>query len=325
MFAREEFIMEKTLSNTSSGLYFVFFIAALLILQGCVAVRSFPTIARGGDTITLAVGSPDNMTRANTTAQFVSDLDLIPVDLTIRSIIRLRPDNTSWVANFGNLSLGNMERLSGHSAWLSVIVIDLPQGLSLGPGVININSGGVYTFNGINTRPINIEILAGSGAPNPFVYYTESGPTSKAPGNLSNLEPLTQVVVRPPNIGSGWSTVVFYGAAEIKLNVPVQKVGGGDVVLSDIRVVQDDMHFFNALHQTGMIWSKSGDEITVITTSPTGSMRYYETRFSVLLKPGNEFITIPGSSLTSVTYYDANGNVVTTDTPTVNDFTVAIE
>ena len=40
------------------------------ILVGCTAVSTHPLAARPGDTVTLAVGTPEDMTTANTTVYF---------------------------------------------------------------------------------------------------------------------------------------------------------------------------------------------------------------------------------------------------------------
>ena len=300
----------------------------LLALQGCVAVQSFPTAARSGDTITLAVGSPDGMTKANTTAQFVSDDPAYPtpVDLTIRSIIRLRPDNTSSIATFDIAFTSSITYYSSHSLWLSVIVIDLPPGLPVGTGKIQINTEGTYGIgDNINDYPVKVEILPGTGVTNSFDYYNGSASGYFLSGNLQKLEPLPQVVVHPPKISHGWYGAPNYGAAEIKINVPTQKAGGGEISTNDIKIVQDDMYITNNTTQCQMSWSRIGNDIIVRFISPTGTMKFYQPRFSVVVRPGNEFIQSPGPSITSLTYYDVNGNVVTDSTPTASDFSIDLE
>ena len=96
----------------------------VFMLQGCVATQSFPTVARGGDTIMLAVGSPDGMNNTNTTAQFVSDVDASVTPLSIMSVIRLRPYQTSNLALFDSF-VNAEDYYTGHSQWLTVIFIDL--------------------------------------------------------------------------------------------------------------------------------------------------------------------------------------------------------
>lgn len=109
------------------------------------------------------------------------------------------------------------------------------------------------------------------------------------------------------------------------MNVPTQITGGGDISPYNLRVIQDDMYMANSRTQTQMNWSRSGDDITVNFVSPTGTMKFYQARFSALLKPGNEFIQTPGPSLTSITFFDVNGIVVTAGAPSLSDFSIAIE
>ncbi len=151
-------------------------ILILFILQGCVAIQSFPTVARGGDTITLAVGSPDGMNKTNTSAQFVSEVDGSAIALAIRSIIRLRPDQTSNLALFDSI-VNAQDYYTGHSQWLSVIVLDLPEGLTIGQGRIDINSTATYGALpvGINEIPVSIEIIEGTGIRNEFTYNNNFG------------------------------------------------------------------------------------------------------------------------------------------------------
>lgn len=81
-----------------SRIYILSLIILFFLLQGCVALNSFPKLARSGGTITLAVGSPDYMTKSNTTVQYISNSDLDnPINLPIRAILKLRPDNTSFL------------------------------------------------------------------------------------------------------------------------------------------------------------------------------------------------------------------------------------
>lgn len=295
---------------------FIFFIS--LILHGCVATQSFPNIARGGDTITLAVGSPDGMTKTNTTAQFISDVDDSVFNLPIRSVIRLRPDQTSKIALFDDF-VNAEDDYTGHAQWLSVIVIDLPEGLTVGAGHINVNSAASYgDFPlGVNDVPVAIEIIEGTGTRNEFTYNNNFG--GEGSGDLSSLEALPQVVLRPPNIGS---TPVYFAAAEIKVNVPMDSVPERDV-----RVVADDFYTKNPQDQVQMSWVRSGDDISVYFVSSNGQMEPLQLRFSVVLRPGNTFIADPGPTVVSVKLYDVNGEAteIFDNVPDKNFFTIGIE
>jgi len=281
----------------SPHLFFFFFI---FILHGCVATQSFPTVARSGDTVTLAVGSPDGMTKSNTTVHFVSEVDSSVTPLMIRSIIRIRPDQTSNAALF-NAFLNAEDYFTGHSQWMSIIVIDLPEDLTIGDGHIHIETSASYGYLpvGINDIPISIEIIEGTGKRNEFNYNNNFG--GIGPGNLTDLESLPQVVLRPPLIQS----TTLIAAAEIKVNIPV-----GAVPDRAIRIVNDDFYTKNYQDQLQMSWSRSGDEFTVNFVSPTGSMEPKQLRFSVVLRPGNNFLSQKTPSIESVTLYDESGGMI---------------
>ncbi len=296
---------------------------ALLVIQSCVGFQSFPNVARGGDTVTLAVGSIDGMTKSNSSAVFESYVDGTITALPIRSIVKIRPDNTSEIATFDPLYTGNIEYYNSHSPWLVLAIIDLPQGLTVGKGEVRVTSAGSINIGAnVNQYPIKIEIIDGIGTANSFDYYTGGGASSTT-GNISRLEPQQQVVIRPPVISNGWYNAGFYGAAEIKVSVPTQKTGGGITGLYDVKVVLDDMLYTHNASQTNMIWSRDGDIYTIYYVSPKASMKFYSTRVSLVLKNGFEFIGTP--QILSVTYFDADGNVKTAATPTISDYSITVE
>lgn len=301
-------------------------LGGLVLLQGCVALQSFPTVARAGDTIALSVGSPGGMTKTNTTATYVTEQGIL-VDLPIRAIIRLRPDQTSATALF-DFIVDAEDSYTGHSQWLSVIVIDLPPPsvLPVGLGHINIISSASYgeITNGINDIPIDLEIIAGTGTPNYFKYDNGFGVTSV--GDLSDLEALPQVVIQPPDVDVDED--VNFAAAEIKVNVPtIETSTGSSTPLHAIRVVADDFYTKNSSDQVQMNWSKNGDEFTINFISPQAKMEAVQLRFSIVLKPGYVFLQDPLAHLVSVNIYDINGNLTALD-QTVPDrdlFTVKYE
>ena len=240
------------------------------------------------------------MNKSNTTAQFVSDVDSSVTPLSIRSILRIRPDQTSNAALF-NAFLNAEDYYTGHSQWMSIIVIDLPEGLTVGEGYIDVESTASYgKFPvGINDVPISIEIIDGVGKRNEFTYNNNFG--GVVSGGLSSLEPLTQVVLRPPHIQS----TINLAAAEIKVSIPV-----GSVPDRAIRVVNDDFYTRNYQDQVQMNWSRNGDEFTVNFISPTGSMEPKQLRFSVVLRPGHNFLSHTAPIVESVTLYDTNGDPI---------------
>jgi hypothetical protein len=227
----------------------------------------------------LAVGSPDGMNKTNTTAQFVSDVDASVTPLSIRSVLRLRPDQTSNLALFDSF-LNAEDYYTGHSQWLTVIFIDLPVALTVGSGHIDIHSSASYgtLYLGINDIPMALEIIEGTGSRNEFTYNNNFG--GVGPVDLASLEALPQVVVRPPNLASAFN----FAAAEIKVNVPL-----GSIPNRAIRVVADDFYTRNHQDQVQMSWTRDGDEFTVNFISPSATMESKQLRFSIVLRPCAEY------------------------------------
>ncbi len=298
----------------------VFLLLVLNLLTGCVAVQPFPVAARAGDTITLAVGSPDGMTTSNTTVVYVPDSDpLNPIDITsnIRAITKIYPDKTStaWLGKVGVYS-DAIPSASGHGGWQSVIVLDLPSSLPVGQGKIEVSTGAGVTYPAssktVNGVEVNMEILAGPGQSNPFSYFPYSWSTSPIPGDLSLLEPGTQALIKMPSPqGSGGGQ---YGAIQIKVNAPTTDGSGGSVSTGSIRVVSDDQPT-NLISQRQTSWIRDGDLFTVNIVSPNAKLTYPEARFSIVLKGNGLFTGTP--VIESVIYYDADGYVTTGPIPTV--------
>jgi hypothetical protein len=298
--------------------------ASGFIVTACTGLQPFPNAARPGDTVMLAVGSPDGMTVSNTTAQYVPDSDPFnPVDLSanIRSIFKMYPDRTSpaWLTD---VFVDGIPRDTGHGAWLTVVAIDLPDTLLPGTGNVQMTTTAAIgsTATPIDGLDIPLEILPGIGQPARFPYDVLG---ARRNGNLAKLEPLPQVVVRPP-IGGLTPT---YGAVELKLNVPLINIDGTPAPDAGFTVVSDDMGRDQLNSQLQTSWARNGDEITIIFVSPIGTMKAWEARISVVVFPNaNTILGIPGTiidtskpppSFVSIKYYDVDGNLTTGPSPAV--------
>ena len=119
------------------------------IMSGCTSLQTFPTVARAGDTVSVAVGAPDGMTRANTTVYFEYDSDSSQVNLTpgIRSIFKLHADPVSGmhkkvVGQPSSVDIPSLIQTSGHAPWVTVMVVDLPSGMTAGTGQLLVNTTG---------------------------------------------------------------------------------------------------------------------------------------------------------------------------------------
>ena len=293
-----------------------------LLVTGCTAVKTFPNAARPGETVSLAVGSPDNLAISTiNNVQFESDAALgSPVDITanVRSVFKLYADKTSKVYTDGvGTGTSQIVRTSAHEPWISIMVIDIPTELSpgvalpTGPGQITITTDPSVTYptigSNINDISIGLEILPGVGSPSTFDY--EFGVGSQLPGNLALLESTPRALVKS-DITDATGITSGYGAIELKLDFT--GVTSTPINDSNIRVVADDMSSFSQSNRH-IITGVNNEVLTVIMMSPSEQLKSYEMRFEAVLTSGNAFIG-PPPSIASMTFYDINGNTVTDST-----------
>jgi hypothetical protein len=301
----------------------------LALLSGCVAIQPFPNYARPGDTITLAVGSQDGMNRQNTQVWFTSDANPAnPVEVTsgIRSIFNLYADKGSRVYSPNNNNADTNFRYLHHEQWQTVIALDLPQALPTGPGTVRIQttvpqprpleSGMFGDYPDVNTVSVRIEILPGTGTPNPLDYKTAYGGTLG--GNYSDLQAARQALVRPPVEDPQGAWNATYGAIELKINLPLADINSGTLSENNVRVVTQDVTTYTR-SKLQMTWSLSGNTLTVLFISASGKIRYYEPRFSIMADAAN-FTATP--AMLSVQYFDVNGNAV--NGPGISDYSVNV-
>lgn len=307
---------EIKLSNRAN---FLFVTCVLVAIQGCVAIQSFPTAARSGETITVAIGSQDGLTKDNIQLLFYPQGISTPIDLTpnIRSVLKIFPDKTSraWI---NNMSTQLMNGFVGHGARQNILVIDLPQlptgmgylNVSFEPGVIKPNPSAIQDAEGFD---IGIEILTGTSANNTFDYMMNPG--NQAVGNLSILEPMPQVVMRYDfspgyyNFQSG----AKLSAAEYKIKVPIS-TDASTLTAEDIVVVFDERaNYGNKQIQTS--WSNEGDVVTVNIDMPANLNLFEATlRFSILIDSSNNGYQIDKTGtpvLISHRLFDKHGQEIT--------------
>lgn len=282
---------------------------AALAGSGCVAVNSFPQSARAGETIMLAVGSPDGMKPGNTSATYTPEGgSAVPVP--IRSIFKLYPDKTSpaWLNSLAT----NVENQTGHGPWTTMIAVDLPTTLVEGTGFVHIATSATYPpppARNINDASIPLNILpasAGAGSPNPFEY--EVAANFAVAGDLTQLEPSRRIVVKPSFTGAGSTT---YGAIEVRVTIP--NLQGANV--NNFQVIADEKIIMNQpSRRVQYLWSIQGSDLVVSFLSPTGGLQYSQAYFYVISNFLNSLIddgSVDVNTLTATaTYYDINGNQV---------------
>jgi len=317
-----------------SFLHIVTAFGIVMLLTNCVAIQPFPNAVRAGDTVTLAIGSLDNITARNINALYYSDSDVQnPVDITssVRSVLRIYPDKTSksyWdtSTNNGLYTMDFLSRVSSHGPWQTVIVLDLPVTLPGGTGYIKITPDSEVRYPLIAGRVENIdiamEILTESdgttliGGAHQFKYKTASYDAFPSTGLLGNLQPLTQLVLRHVPDSSKTYPIA---AAEYIINLSVSDLNSNDVTSQvssdDIVIVLDDMPTY-VKNQVSLNWSKTGNDIKILILSSGGTLNANSLRFSILLsnlslESTNGWSISDLSSLVSSRFYDISGDEVT--------------
>lgn len=301
------------------GFRVLMFTAIFCFLQGCVAVQTFPNVARAGDTITLALGSVDGLDKSKLTLAYIPQSTGVPIDITssVRSVLKVYPDRTSS-ASMSDAWTSNLTVFSGHAMWMNVAVVDLPVTLPTGPGYFQVDfadSVRVPASNVITSaesKHIVTEILAGSGAPNNFSYYAMAGAASQ-PVNFNRLEPLPHVVLRPALSGNYGFGGVHPAAAEYRIKLPIngnqQTLDASELhVIWDYKPGEDNK-------QIELNWHHDNDVITVNVLVPTDlTLVEQQVQFSIVIDPSyaDNIVDIHGTpQLLSQRFWDLNGNEMT--------------
>jgi hypothetical protein len=297
--------------------------ALSLLLGGCTALNTFPVAARPGETVALAVGSPDNLTMANVNSvTFVSAAAPgAPLDITpnVRSIFKLYADKASEVYEYGGtLGTNQIIRTSLHEPWLAVMAIDMPEELSpgtplpTGPGTITINTNTNVTYPTIghhinNAQPIAIEILPEAsptdGIASVFEYeFGAFGGTNL--GDLSKLEPRPHALIRSQFDEDPFGLPTY---AAVEMKVDFTGTTSTPITDANIKVIVDDMTTYSTSNRQ-IITSVNNEVLTVIMMSMSEQIKSYEMRFAVALSAPNSF-TGPAPTVNSTTFYDISGGL----------------
>lgn len=287
---------------------------ALLAGTGCSVVHTVPLAARPGDTIMVALGSPDDMDESK-----ISNITYTPTggsaitipSSSVRAVFKLYPDKKSaaWLYSAADL----IENASGHGPWTCVLALDLPNNGSLptGTGQLQVTTTATYAgvIPGINGTFMNLEILpvtATSPNPSSFTYRGFGG--VPLPGDLGELRSMPRLEFRPA--WTGYNATHTYGAVEIKIGI--DKTG---IAESDFNVIIDDKIGTVQTRNVHAVSNAKRFETTVYFISHTGELQYSDVNFSIISQAlQTQFETgvqNVGTDVTinSVIWYDVNGNV----------------
>lgn len=328
---------------TELMLRLVSMVVVLVVVTGCVAYNGFSVTARAGDTVTFALGTLDNVKKADVQLAYYSDSNPgVPIDITssVRSILRLYPDKTStsyWEQTAGANGLETIKALidfSSHGPWQTVAVVDLPMTLPAGTGHVKFTMGAGVNYPAalakVDDVNVGLTILAhdnGSamiGAAHDFGFRKYAFNQDTSVGDINKLEPLQQVVVR--RLAEQNSSPAPVSAASYDLTFTVLDQSGTDVTSSltkgDFDVVLDDspLYIRSQLH---LIWKKTNTGFNISIISPAEPINPDRIRFSVVLSNidgaamNGWSISTNSASLQTLTYYDNQGAVMSGPTPDI--------
>jgi hypothetical protein len=206
-------------------------IAVALLVVGCASQQPISNYARTGDTVMVSLGGTDTnalvpVLRKETMMASITDAANNVYPVKVRNVFRVYSDPTSKYGFSGpkpvNQSEGEWEEWvpSHMGLWLAVIdLLDPNTGqlpaLATGQGKLAISSpeltswidypGWGWTWTNGNLSSIPIEIIPGTGSPNPM---NRMDPVTHSP--LNSLEALPQIEVRAV-VPAEFSTIIGGG------------------------------------------------------------------------------------------------------------------
>lgn len=277
-----------------------------LWLGGCTAVNTFPLAARSGDTISVMIGGSEQARKETIGATLTDSAggvwDLQALGL-VRSVFNLRADGRAHGMHYSSYLDSFISWSSGHEPVQTVLVADLPAGLSTGNATLAVSLNVSDNSSGIgDPANIRIEVLPGTGSSNNFAR--KSGGGAPVPADLRALEPAPHAKI---TFGSG--TVI--GAAAVIVDVDQSVVNMDDLNVyvpeSNVRGTFSAPGAFGD-KQRMVYWRQDGDRLYIDVVAPQGIDSRYLQMFVVHPRG---LAGLPGFSIVSASVYDISGQLLT--------------
>lgn len=274
----------------------------LVGMSGCTAVNTFPLAARSGDTISVMIGGSEKA-RKNTVAVTLTDAAGGVWDLQalgrVRSVFNLRADGRANGMHYSPYLDSFISWSNGHEPVQTVLVADLPMGLSPGNATLTVRLNATDNSSGASDPTnIGVEILPGTGSSNNFARKSGGGGTVLA--DLQALEPA-------PHAKLTFGTGTIIGAASLVIDVDQSVVNMDDLnVYVPESAVRGSFVSAGAFgdKQRMVYWRQDGDRLYIDILAPQG----IDSRFlqAFVMHPRG-LSGSPGFALVSAAVYDING------------------
>ena len=317
----------------------------LLNLGGCASMQSLSSLARSGDTVTISLGGTDSnalvpILKKEDVTIAITDAAGHTYPVRLRNLFRVYSDPTSRY-DYSASTLNNQieSYVYPHQGqWMAIVDLVDPvsaQALPLAAGKANFSvtsaqlqawvdyPGYGWKWTNGDLSAIPIEIIAGTGAPNPLNYLT---PVSYSPLNSLEAEPQVEVTAGgvPGNVIGGGTFVFKYTVADFANGAPRVATSTPDpnVQLASHSIPQGDgTALLNVMitNPHGFNLNNNKTDATGENSLQTGRSLLRSLRFSIVWDSANAVISDANwqnsVSLVSGRYVDLNGNTMAELTP----------
>lgn len=296
--------------NHTTRLYCILALCILTAFTGCTAINTFPTIARPGDTVSLMIGGSENVRKNNVSASFtdangqVWDLQTLGL---VRSVFDLRSDAQAYGLHYTDHTARWFSWFYGHEPLQTILVTDLPTGVSPGKGTISIslNNIGDNSSGAGNTFKVNMEIIPGTGKKDLFDHLNAAaGGVQQV--DFTKLEAAPYAKVTFPVTSITGSPLI--GAASFLIDFNELVVNPNDLNIyvpeSTVRGSTLDPGAFGKT-QRMVYWHQDGQKLFVDIIAPQGIDPLYLQFFIIHPRGLNGS---PAFSIISADVYDTNGS-----------------
>ena len=296
--------------------YVFVFISIFLLLQGCASVNTFPTIARQGDTVSIMIGGTEKA-RKETISVVLTDSAGVDWDLKslglVRSVFNLRTDGRAVGAHYSPYLDSYISWSEGHEPVQTVLVVDIPAGVSTGFSTLVIDTFVDDDSSGVALPySINLEIIDGAGSSDEFLRNTAL--SGQQPVDFNALEPAPHA-----KISFGITDGVVIGAVSLIVDFDETVVNPDDINIyvpeSNVRGSVVDPGAFGTT-QRMVYWHQDGLQLYIDIIAPQGINQAFLKAYIVHPQDvtGN-----PNFTITSSRIYDVNGYEISL-TPTLEYF-----
>jgi len=299
--------------------YLIFLVLiASLVIQGCVGVNTFPTIARPGDTVSVMIGGVENARKDTIEVLLTDSNGGVPWNLQdlglVRSVFNLRADGRAYGVHYPS-SFFDVENtwLAGHEPTQTVLVVDIPGGAATGPATLSVNhkSAGDDSSGISSPYTIAFDIIDGTGVSAEFLRQNFTGSTP--PVLFEDLEPAPHAKVSfgTGGFGGGLGETTL-AAVSMIVDFDGLVLNGDDlniyVAESTVRGTSSNQSAPFGDKQRSVFWQQDGSQLQIDIIAPYGIDGRY---LQIYILHPRGIVGDPSFSIMSTNFWDLDGNPAT--------------